>query len=340
MVDEPMSPPHEPILHLLGGCLVLQTLRALVEHDVIDILGEKPLDAGEIAARIGGEARPVQQTLRHLTGLGYFRTDGHGRYEPTRLGATLARDHPSHARDLVRTMGGMLGWRSMEQLPDVLRTGRSGIELAHGRPLFDLLGSDPEAAGSFHGMMVAVAGDEAPAVAAAYDFSAIGHLVDVGGGMGSTLRAIRERHPDVCGTLFDLPDVVEQAELAGAGQWCATAGGSFLDGVPPGADGYLLSHIVHNWPDDAVRTILGHCRDGLAPGGRVLIVETVLPDDDEPHLGKMLDVAMLTFLGAGERTAEEYRRLLAESGLELTRVVPTHSVVSVVEAVPASVPAP
>lgn len=336
-MDDLRTPPaHEPILQLLGGCLVLQSLRALVAHDVVDVLAEKPLNAEEIAARIDGDARPLHQTLRFLAGLGYFRTDADGRFEPTAVGATLVRDHPSHARDLVLTMGGAVGWRSMEQLPDVLRNGRSGVELAHGQPLFDMLGSDPVAARLFQGMMVAVAGDEAGAVAAAYDFSGIGGLVDVGGGTGTTLQAILDRHPGVHGTLFELPHVVEQAERAGAGQWCATVSGSFLDGVPAGADAYLLSHVLHNWPDDTARTVLGHCREGLAAGGRVLVVETVVPDGDEPHLGKMLDVAMLTFLGAGERTSEEYRRLLADAGLEMTRVVPTSSAVSVLEAVRAS----
>jgi O-methyltransferase domain len=73
----------------------------------------------------------------------------------------------------------------------------------------------------------------------------------------------------------------------------------------------------------------------MKPGSRLLIFEMVLPTGDAPHLGKMLDVIMLAITGGQERTEPEYRHLLNAAGLKLTRVVPTESAVSVVEAVQA-----
>lgn len=220
-------------------------------------------------------------------------------------------------------MVGPTMWRALEHFGEAVDTGCPGVELAFGRPIFDHLHADPDAAASFNRMMVTIHGTEPASVAAAYDFSGIGHLVDVGGGIGTMLRSILAAHPGVRGTLFDLPGVLEQADLGGVADRCDTAAGSFFETVPAGADAYLLSHIVHDWGEAEIRTILGHCRDGLAGGGRVLLVEMVLPDGDEPHPGKLLDLAMLALVGGRERTAAEYGTLLADSGLRMTRVVPT-----------------
>jgi hypothetical protein len=327
------TPEHAPILALAMNGLLAQALHTVTARGIPDLLAGGPLGSDEIAAKVGARPSALHQVLRALAGAGYLHTDESGRFALTPLGETLRTGHPSAARDLVLTMVGPTIWRALEHFGEAVDTGRPGIELAFGHAFFDHLHADPDAAASFNRMMVTIHGTEPAAVAAGYDFSGIGHLVDVGGGIGTMLRTVLQAHPGVRGTLFDLPGVLEQAELGDVADRCDTAAGSFFEGVPAGADAYLLSHIVHDWGEDEVRTILGHCRDGLAEGGRVLIVEMVLPEGDEPHPGKVLDLAMLALVGGRERTAAEYAALLSGVGLRVTRVVPTASAVSVVEAV-------
>ncbi|WOH62522.1 methyltransferase [Bradyrhizobium sp. BWC-3-1] len=95
----------------------------------------------------------------------------------------------------------------------------------------------------------------------------------------------------------------------------------------------MLSHIIHDWDEDRCLTILGHVRRAMDPAGRLLIVEMVLPPGDIAHPGKMLDMVMLVALGGRERTEAEYASLLSKAGFRLTRVVPTKSAASIVEAV-------
>jgi len=115
---------------------------------------------------------------------------------------------------------------------------------------------------------------------------------------------------------------------------CTVSEGSFFDGVPAGGDTYLLSHIIHDWDEASCLNILGHVRRALPAGGRLLVVEMVIPPGDEFHPGKLTDMVMLAFTPGGrERTADEYSTLFAKAGLKLTRVVPTPSPVAVVEAV-------
>ncbi|NMH99550.1 methyltransferase [Pseudonocardia acidicola] len=145
-----------------------------------------------------------------------------------------------------------------DPFPETLDTGWSGVEPAFGEPWFEHLHARSEQAASFNRMMVGIHGTEPAAVAQASDFTGIGHLVGVGGGIGTLLRAVLEANPGLRGTLFDLPGVVDQAREnpAGLGERSAVATGGFFDGVPAGADAYLLSHVVHDWDEAECRTIL------------------------------------------------------------------------------------
>jgi hypothetical protein len=124
-------------------------------------------------------------------------------------------------------------------------------------------------------------------------------------------------------------------EARGVSERVAVEAGDFFERVPAGGDAYLLSHIIHDWNEDQCLTILGHCRKAIKPDGRLLIVETVLPTGDTPHQGTVQDMVMLVLPGGQERTEAEYVVLLGKAGFRLNRVVPTNSIVSVVEALPA-----
>jgi hypothetical protein len=111
--------------------------------------------------------------------------------------------------------------------------------------------------------------------------------------------------------------------------------GDFFVEVPAGGDAYLLKWILHDWDDDACERILGSCRRAIAPHGKVLLVETVVPPAGVPHHAKLDDLEMLVLLGSQERTEQEYAALVERSGFRLGRIVPTATdLVSVIEADP------
>lgn len=180
-------------------------------------------------------------------------------------------------------------------------------------------------------------GAEPPAVAEAYDFSGFGTVVDVGVSTGNMLVHILGRYAGPRGVLFDLPVTLAEAPAFlrkhGMEDRIAIEPGSFFESVPAWADCYILSHVIHDWSEEQNLIILGHCRKVMKPESKLLIVEFVLPSGDSPHPGKNLDMVMLTVAGGEERTEEEYGPLLAKAGLHMTRVVPTTSAASIVEAV-------
>jgi hypothetical protein len=186
--------------------------------------------------------------------------------------------------------------------------------------------------------MTAFGGRATQAVLDAYDFSDVGILADVGGGLGSNLASILCRYPAMRGVLFDRWHVVERArpllETAGVSDRCAIKGGDFFIAAPGGADAYLLGHILHDWDDTRAGLILDTLHRAMPAGARLLVVEHVLPEGDGPSLGKLLDLHMMVVAGGLERTEAEYGRLFADHGFRLTRVVPTADGTAVVEGRP------
>jgi hypothetical protein len=152
------------------------------------------------------------------------------------------------------------------------------------------------------------------------------------------LAALLSRHAGLRGVLYDLPHVVRDApallKARGVESRVTIESGSFFERVPAGGDAYVLSHIIHDWSEGQCLTILGHCRRAMGPKSRLLIVETVLPEGNAPHQGKLQDLVMLVIPGGQERTEGEYAELLGKADFRLSRIVPTTSVVSIVEAVP------
>ncbi|MBV9003951.1 MAG: hypothetical protein JO181_04775, partial [Solirubrobacterales bacterium] len=188
MAMSSQAPSHLPVLDVVLNTFLAQALRVVVQREIPDLLAEQPRTVPELAARTGADVRPLTQVIRTLTGFGAFATDGQGRLQLTGLGQTLCAGHPSATRDMVLVMTGPTVWRALARINETVATGRTGIELEFSSSFFDVLRDDPEQGARFNRMMKSFHGAEPAAVAAAYDFAAITHLVDVGGGLGTMIH--------------------------------------------------------------------------------------------------------------------------------------------------------
>ena len=230
-------------------------------------------------------------------------------------------------------------WSSWGNLLDAVRTGQPAFELVHGMPAFDYQVAHADHADAFNRFMAAATGERHVAVATAYDFSGAKVVADVGGGHGRVLGEILRRNPNARGMLFDLPHVIAGCgpvlEAAGVSERVTLVEGSFFEFVPPGADVYFLSQILHDWDDARCATILRNCRAAMSPDARLLISELVVPDRGLPPEVALMDMQMMVILSGKERTVAEFGALLAAAGLDLVRAHPT-SMPSrmIVEAVP------
>ena len=332
-------PPHVQLIQMGAASWVSAVVYAAAKLGIADHLAAGPRSAPELAGTTRTHAPSLHRLMRTLAGLGILTEREAQRFALTPLGEALKTGAPGSARATLMAFCCPAFWHSWEEMLYSLETGRTGFEKAWGMPFFEYLAQHPDEASSFSEAMVGYHGAEPSAVAAAYDFSGVRTVVDVGGATGNMLSAILSRHAGLRGVLFDRPHVVRDApallEARGVEERVTIEAGDFFETVPAGGDAYLLSHIIHDWREDQCLTILGHCRKVITPGGRLLIVEAVLPAGDTPHQGKVQDMVMLVVPGGQERTETEYASLLASAGFRLSRVVPTASVVSVVEGVPA-----
>lgn len=337
--DAGALPPHAQLIQMAAASWIAAVVYAAAKLALADHLAAGPRSAAELAGPTETHAPSLHRMMRTLAGLGILTERDAQRFALTPLGEALKSDAPGSARATLLAFCGPAFWRSWEEVVHSVKTGETGFEKANGMPIFDYLAQHPEEASWFSEAMVGFHGAEPPAVAKAYDFSGSGTIVDVGGATGNLLAAILGRHSGPRGVLFDRPHVVADApallEARGVAGRVTIEPGDFFQGIPAGGDVYLLSHIIHDWNEQQCLTILGHCRRAMKPDGRLLIIETVLPPGDTPHQGKVQDMVMLVVPGGQERTEAEYHSLLGKAGLRLNRVVPTESVVSIVEAVPA-----
>ena len=231
--------------------------------------------------------------------------------------------------------GSPYSWQAWGHLLDSVRTGESAFKLTHGVPLFEYLSQHPEDAERFHSFMAEI--PDLRAAAASYDYSGAQAVVDVGGGEAATLIAILKNNPEVRGILFDLPDVVSKAEnrlkAEGLLDRCEVKGGDFFQTIPEGGDVYVLSNILHDWEDEEAITILRNCRHAMIDSGRLLVVEGIVPEGNEPSNATMLDLQMLTTVGGLQRTEREFRDLFSRTGFQLVQVLPAGTL-NIIEARP------
>lgn len=331
-------PPHVRLIEMGTAFWASKVVYAAAKLGLADHLDSKPMTAAELSPLVGAHAPSLHRFMRTLAGLGILTEGEAQRFALTPLGAALKTGAPGSARSSLLALGSPWLAGAFDNIMYSLETGNTGFEKAWGMPVFDYLAQHPEDASLFSETMVGFHGQEPPAVAEAYEFSHFKTIVDVGGATGNLLATILARHSEPSGILFDMPHVVSDAPAflreRGVAERVSIHSGDFFKGVPAGGDAYLLSHVIHDWSEDQCVTILDNCRKAMAQNGRLLLVEMVLPAGDVPHPGKMLDMVMMVLPGGQERTEAEYAGLLSKAGFRLTRVVPTVSAVSIIEAVP------
>jgi O-methyltransferase/methyltransferase family protein len=334
------------LLRLAFGAQAAQAVYVAAKLGLADLLKDGPRATADLAAATDANAAALRRLLRSLVSLGVCTESAGDRFALAAMGEYLRTDRPDSVQPRVILNTEVLQplWG---ELLHTVRTGEAGAARVLGMPLWEYLGAHPETGALFDRTMASYARYRVGPAVAAYDFDQFGTIVDVGGGNGALLIEILRTYPRPRGIVFDLPAVAERAEqhIAGAdlAERCVAVGGSALETVPGGGDAYILCNFLINMNDEEAGAILRHCREAMAAGGRVLLVEPVMPAGGEPTDPyrswdtTAIDLTMLSINGAGGwrvRTAEEFRTLLEASGLTLTAIIPTSSSVSLIEAHP------
>jgi hypothetical protein len=299
-------PPEAALWDALRGGLVTRALALVAELGIARALAAGARPVADLAAPTQADPDTLHRLLRALASDGIFEEVDPGVFRNTPVSELLTVDGWD---DFAHLFGSI--WLQAVARLDV--GGGASFPHVHGDEFWPWLGSHPEERAAFDRAMAQGWQGRLDRLET-LDWRGDETVVDVGGGNGSLLRSLLERHPEMRGIVFDLPETVwNEASL---GDRCRFVAGSFFDEVPDG-DVHLLSTIVHDWDDEAALAILRTVR--ASAGERLVLLEAVIQPGNEPSGAKWLDLLLLGLFAGRERTEEEWRALLAASDWEPVR---------------------
>ncbi|HEU4769194.1 MAG TPA: methyltransferase [Pyrinomonadaceae bacterium] len=333
------APPELALTQIIMGSLAAQTLYVVAKLGIADLLESGPKSVDDLAATTNTHAPSLYRVMRAVASLGVFTEQENRTFALNPTAQPLLSNAPNSVRDMAIFMGEDWHWNVWGHTLYSVQTGKSAWSQAHGDDVFEYFKTKPDEFAIFNRAMTSLTALSTKAVIEGYDFAGVNKLVDIAGGHGRLLTEIVEANPTMQGVLFDMPQVIEGARQnvgkSSAADRVELVAGDFFASVPAGGDVYIMKHIIHDWDDERSVAILKNIKQAMNPGGRVLLVEFVVSEGNTQDFSKLMDIEMLVSPGGKERTAAEYKELFEQAGLRLTRVLPTKSAYSVIEAVAA-----
>ncbi len=339
LVPQGQPQPLQALQQMLTGAWIAQSISVVATLGIADLLVGGPKNADRLASATSTNSDSLYRVLRALASVGIFlETDDH-LFALTPISEYLRSDTPGSFRNTARMMGLPPFWRAWGELLECVKSGQTGMQIASGQANpFQYFEEHPEAGAIFNNAMTEMSRSSGPSIADAYDFGRFRKIIDVGGGHGSLLIAILRRYSSPRGIVFDLPHVVKDArtaiEAAGLSARCETIAGDMLESVPSGADAYVMKAILHGLERERAVRLLGNVRSAIAPEGRLLVVDRVVPSGNERSPSKVADLQMLVMSGGRERTPLEFDDLFKSAGFGLADIHATAAPQSIIEGIP------
>lgn len=327
-------PPNIAITQMIFGYVTTKAIHVAAKLNIADLItAHGPMDSNELEHSTGANSGAIFRLLRALASSGIFMEGENGKFSLTPLAECLKEDSPTSVKAMALSAGSLF-YKTFNEFLFAVENGGGGWVKALGAPPFEYLRDHPEEGKIFDRMMTDIHGGETQPMVENYDFSVFKTVIDIGGGNGDVISAVLHKNPETKGLLFDLPEVIlrstENITSAGLNERCQLMAGNFFESVTSGGDAYILRHIIHDWSDEDAVRILTNCRKAMNPGGKILVVEAVIPRGNEPHPFKWLDLTML-MIGGKERTEEQFDYVFMKAGLKLMRIIPVTPAICIVE---------
>ncbi|HZG45535.1 MAG TPA: methyltransferase [Allosphingosinicella sp.] len=319
------------LVRLASGLWVSRALWAAAHFRIADAVRFEPTPLAAIAAATGTNEANLRRLMNALVAAEIFVAAGEDRYGHSAVSPFLRSDNPISQRDFIASVFGGEHYAAWGALEESLTGGATAFDSLYGQPVFDWYNEHPQEAQSFSRAMEGTTRIVEAALLASWTPPPFELAVDIGGSRGTLLSALLARAPEARGILFDLPGIAGSVR-SGLPDRIEAVGGNFFESVPEG-DLYLLKLILHDWTDEQSLAILRSIRAAIRPGGRVAIVETLLPEQVEPHPGYLFDLNMMVMTGGRERSAADFGTLLDQTGFRLESVTPTPTPMGVVQAI-------
>ncbi len=325
--------PNVVVWEMVHNMWLAAGISVAAELGIADLVKEGPRNIEDLALRTGTHSDSLYRVMRMLASHGIFEEVGGRQFKINSLAVPLQEDQIRYlillhlSRNHFEMFGGLM---------ESVRTGNTVSGEHSGRALFDHIGSEEKRNEWFNKAMTGISKMQVPTLLSAFPFKRFGNIIDIGGGEGLFLATLLSRAVHSRGVVFDLPaalsgtaEIIESHALEGR---MKQVGGDFFESVPGGGDLYILKSILHDWNDDSSMKILRNVHKAMNQKSRLLIIETILDEGNNPSFGKMTDILMMAAAGGMERTLAQWENLLAGSGFKIRKIHPTISHHSLIEA--------
>ncbi len=321
-----MDRPHIQLAIMSRGYVVSRALHAVAKLGVANHLSS-PKRIEELAKVTESKPELLDRVLKFLSSYGLFNYDK-GFYSLTELSKPLRDDDPHSIRDVL-CMVDDTWWQAFSQLDASLKTGKPAFEIQHGDDFFSFLGKNAEKQQNFDRGMAQLSSYDEQAISNAFNFSIFSSFVDMGGGRGGLVNAITNQYPELKAILFDTPAVICQLDPKMFSN-VTLQEGNFFATIPP-ADAYIFKGVLHDFNDEMMHQILKNCAQQMPQNATLFIAEQVMPDDNQPHPNKTMDIVMMVLLGGRQRTLTEWKKSIEPAGFTFKNSYPTHSLFTLME---------
>lgn len=368
---------------LAKGQLISQGIAIVTKLRIPDYLKDGSMTVNELADATNVNPDALYRLLRMLASVDIFREINKSKqdksstrnnetksFQLTSTASLLCTDTKNSIRDFALLFGLDSFNKATINLYYAIETGENSFKYANGLEMFDYLQQNKNRidAETFDNAMNALNVSYVSSIFHLYDFSQFNTILDIGGGQGLFLANILKKNPNQFGILFDLPNVIRRAKKR---YWadtykrynirtkyslisrCKLLGGNFFNGIPPGADCYMIKNVLLNWDDESAAILLRNCLQSMKKGEmqhlpnpskkskkrpKLVIIETIMPEGNAPFLGKFTDILMLLLTRGGKlRTEREFTDLLTSCGFKILNIfkpLDKVSFLSIIEAVP------
>jgi hypothetical protein len=322
---------------MIHGYTVSQIIHTVALYSIPEHLAQGPATPAEIAEAESLNPDATFRLMRVCASIGLMTYDGHSKFAATPLLDTLRKDDANSLRGRALIQPSPVHWLPWGQLSDAIKTGEPQALATLGRSAWEYLADSPALAAAFMEAMKNSSLVFDREAAKMIDTQSVRVAVDVGGASGTLIHSLMKENPALQGVVFDLPHVIptaiKAARALGLQDRFSVVAGDFFGAALPPADLFLLKLILHDWSDEACLSILKNCRRAINPGGRILVVESLIGQIGAPDSASMLDMTMLVVLGGRERNLEEYTALFTAAGFRFSNATPTSAQWVLIEAV-------
>ncbi len=320
------------IMQFILGKWISKPIYVAAKLMIADILKDSAMEISELAQKTTTDSASLYRLMRALACVQIFEEKENHTFANTPMSSCLCRDRLRPAAMLFHSK-----WhdRMWDNLLHSVTTGESAFENIHGQPVFEWFDTHEKEAGIFHKANAFKAASTHKAIIEVFDFSRFRTLMDVGGGLGTLMMEILMANPSLKGTVAEQPEILplieEQISRNNQKNRCQAVACDFFKAIPKGSDAYLLSHILHDWPDEQCSRILNNIKKAMGDSAKLLVAEYIIPGPNEFSISKLMDLEVLLMGNGKERTEKEFASLFHTCGLHLEQILPTEEGIFLME---------